>query len=99
MSYFWNVVDRKDISGGAEVVHSVTAGSTSISIQADIDVQIRFDGTSTNNTVSANNDILVSSGVWTEVTVPVLPISRGFIYLHIKPTTSATTKYVKLVEH
>jgi len=89
----WDVQTRLDISDQGHV-YSDVSGKHQIGIYSDSDIKFRFDS-STSDTISANNDLVLPSQTLTFVKIP-----QGIgakIYVHFKQVSSASTKYLCLV--
>jgi hypothetical protein len=89
----WDVQTRLTISSQAHVYSDVSS-VTQIGIYSDSDVYIRYDS-STSDTISANNDLVVPAE-----TLAFLNVPRAVgetIYVHFKQVTSAGTKYLRII--
>ena len=89
----WDVQTRLDISDQSHV-YSDVSGKHQIGIYSDSDIKFRFDS-STSDTISANNDLVLPSQTLTFVKIP--QGIGGTIYVHFKQVSSASTKYLCLV--
>jgi hypothetical protein len=89
----WDVQTRLTISSQAHVYSDVSS-SNQIGIHSDSAVKFRFD-TSTSDTISANNDLVIPSDTLTFIKVP-----KGVgntMYVHFKQVASVGTKYLRIV--
>ena len=99
----WSVSSRLDISSATEVVKGLNVNTNHIMCYSDSDCYFRFDLTSSNDQISANNDVIMPAGTLFTVRVPngVAPEDGGTdetVYFHCKQVTSVSSKYMRLVE-
>ena len=90
----WNVQSRLDISSAAERSSNVSS-SGQVGIYSDLEIYFTFDSDSGTSSISTTTDLLIPKETLTFIKVP-----QGIgetIYLHIKATSSASTKYCRLV--
>ena len=89
----WDVQTRLTISSQAHV-YSEVSSANQIGIYSDSDVYIRYDS-STSDTISANNDLVVPAETLAFLNVP--KAVGETIYVHFKQVTSAGTKYLRII--
>ena len=90
----WDVQTRLTISSAAHVTSDVSS-AYQICIKSESEVYFRFDSSSS-DTISATNDPTIPANTLTFLKVPKGVGST--IYLHVKATSSASTKYCRLVK-
>jgi len=91
----WDVQTRLDISTGAEAVQNVS-DCNQIAIWADLEVYFTFDSDSGTTSVATGTDLKIPAETLVYMKVP-----KGIgntIYFHVEPTSSASTKYCRLVK-
>ena len=99
----WAVSSRLDISSATEVVKTLDPNTNHLMCYSDSAVLFRFDLVSTNNQISANNDVIMPAGTLFTIRVPngLAPEDGGSdenVYFHAKQVDSASSKYLRLVE-
>ena len=99
----WSVSSRLDISSATEVVKTLGVTTNHIMCYSDSDCYFRFDLTSSNDQISANNDVIMPAGTLFTVRIPhrLAPEDGGddeIIYFHCKQVASVAGKYMRLVE-
>jgi len=91
----WTVSTRLDISSAAVAEKLLNERTQYITVYADLACYYLFDTTTGDNN-STTNDPQFPATTLTRIKVP-----RGLggtVYFHVTPTSSAATKYVRLVE-
>ena len=99
----WSVSSRLDISSATEVVKALGVSTNHLMCYSDSAVLFRFDLTSSNDQISANNDVIMPAGTLFTVRIPhrLAPEDGGddeVIYFHAKQVNSVSSKYLRLVE-
>lgn len=95
----WTEKTRLDISSGTARYTSITAGTPTVTITVDVESQIRF--TTAIGTTAGDNSLKIPASIPVEIVVPwgIKTASASTVYLHVKPTSSESTKYAYIVEH